>query len=206
MWTQVKTIFPMNTDANMMTSCPHLPRRAVWWILSQKDNRSVISKASFYSESSWFLRWFKWEVTEVSGEHHSPCQSVISLLFPQVDIQDRADQEEGDTQPGHDETVAKVSLAQIPRVVQDLLSVEGEDEARGEGCETCKGLTEACEVEESSSGHGEQLAHKSQEGDGGEDHCKDHEGLNGLQPVALIGGRTHPRLRFIIMEAVKPKV
>lgn len=48
---------------------------------------------------------------------------------------------------------------------------------------TCKGLTEACEVEESSFGHGEELAQKNQEGDGGEDHREDHEGLDGLQPV-----------------------
>lgn len=48
---------------------------------------------------------------------------------------------------------------------------------------TCKGLTEACEVEEASSGHCEQLTQKNQEGDGGEDHREDHEGLDRLQPV-----------------------
>lgn len=48
---------------------------------------------------------------------------------------------------------------------------------------TCKGLTEACDVEQASSGHGEQLTQKNQEGDRGEDHREDHEGLDRLQPV-----------------------
>lgn len=103
-----------------------------------------------------------------------------------MDIQDSADQEQRDTQPGQDEAVAKVSFAQISGVIQDLLSVEGENEAAGKVCETCKGLAEAREVEESSHGHGDQLAHKHQEGDGGEDHGEDHEGLDRLQPVAFI--------------------
>lgn len=57
---------------------------------------------------------------------------------------------------------------------------------------TCESLTEACEVEKSSSGHGEQLTQKNQERDGGEDHGKDHEGLDRLQPVwknRLLGHR-----------------
>lgn len=48
---------------------------------------------------------------------------------------------------------------------------------------TCKSLAEACEVEESPLGHGEQLNEEHQEGDGGEDQREDHEGLDGLQPV-----------------------
>lgn len=54
-----------------------------------------------------------------------------------MDIQDSADQEQRDTQPGQDEAVAKVSFAQISGVIQDLLSVEGENEAAGKVCETC---------------------------------------------------------------------
>lgn len=49
--------------------------------------------------------------------------------------------------------------------------------------QTCKGLAEASEVEESSLGHGDQLTQEHQEGDGGEDHGEDHEGLDRLQPV-----------------------
>lgn len=47
---------------------------------------------------------------------------------------------------------------------------------------TCKDLAKASEVEEPSSGHGEELAHEHQEGDGWEDHGEDHEGLHWLQP------------------------
>lgn len=54
---------------------------------------------------------------------------------------------------------------------------------KSKSSKTCKGLTKACEVEEASSGHGEQLTQKHQEGERGEDHGQDHEGLDRLQPV-----------------------
>lgn len=53
---------------------------------------------------------------------------------------------------------------------------------------TCKGLKEACEVEEASFGNREELTHKHQEGDGAEDHREDHESLDRLQPVCGAGG------------------
>lgn len=84
--------------------------------------------------------------------------------------------------------------------------MEGEDEAGGEGRETCKGLAEASEVEESSLGQRDELTQEHQEGDGGEDHRQDHEGLDRLQPVALIGSSAQPGLCVIIMEAVEPQV
>lgn len=49
--------------------------------------------------------------------------------------------------------------------------------------DTCKGLTETCDVEESSFRDDEQLAQKDHKGHGGEDHREDHEGLDRLQPV-----------------------
>lgn len=49
--------------------------------------------------------------------------------------------------------------------------------------QTCKGLAEASEVKESSFGQRDELTQKHQEGDGGEDHWEDHEGLDRLQPV-----------------------
>lgn len=123
-----------------------------------------------------------------------------------MDVEHPAHQEEGHAEPGQDEAVPEASSAQISGVVQDLFSVEGEDEAGREVCETCEGLTEACEVEEASSGHGEELTQEHQEGDGGEDHREDHEGLDGLQPVTFIGGSTQPGFGCIIMEAVVPEV
>lgn len=48
---------------------------------------------------------------------------------------------------------------------------------------TCECLAEACEVEELTFGHGEQLNKEDQEWDGGEDHRQDHKSLDGLQPV-----------------------
>lgn len=135
-----------------------------------------------------------------------PPPAPRSLPLAQVDVEDGADQEQRDADPRQDEAVAKVSFPQVPGVAQDLLPVEGEDEAGGEGRETCKGLAEASEVEEPSPGQGDQLAQEHQEGDGGEDHREDHEGLDRLQPVALVGSTAQPGLCFIIMEAVEPEV
>jgi len=123
-----------------------------------------------------------------------------------VDVQDTADEEEGNARPGQDEAIAKVSRFQISRGIQDVFPVEREDEARGERRETCKALAETCEVEESSCGQGEQLTHEDQEGDGGEDHGQDHQGLDGLQPVVFICCSTQPIICCIIMKAVVPQV
>lgn len=52
-------------------------------------------------------------------------------------IQEGTDEEERDADPGQDEAVAKVSLPRVPGVIQDVLPVEGEDEASGKDRETC---------------------------------------------------------------------
>lgn len=129
-----------------------------------------------------------------------------SLPLAQVDVEDGADQEQRDADPRQDKTVTKVSFPQVSGVPQYLFPVEGEDEAGSEGRETCKGLAEASEVEESSLGHGDQLTQEHQEGDGGEDHGEDHEGLDRLQPVAFIGSGAQPGLCCIVMKAVEPEV
>lgn len=49
--------------------------------------------------------------------------------------------------------------------------------------DTCEDLTQSSEVEESSLGHGEQLAQEHQKGDRGENHGEDHEDLHRLQPL-----------------------
>ena len=48
---------------------------------------------------------------------------------------------------------------------------------------TCDNLAQACQVKKASFGHGEELAQEHQEGDGGEDHSKDHQSLDGLKPI-----------------------
>lgn len=58
-----------------------------------------------------------------------------------MDVEDGADQEQRDADPRQDKTVTKVSFPQVPGVTQYLLPVEGEDEAAGEGRETCKTTT-----------------------------------------------------------------
>lgn len=49
--------------------------------------------------------------------------------------------------------------------------------------DTCEDLTQSSEVEESSLGHGEQLAQEHQERHRGEDHGQDHQDLHRLQPL-----------------------
>lgn len=49
--------------------------------------------------------------------------------------------------------------------------------------DTCEDLTQSGEVEESSLGHGEQLAQEHQKGDRGENHGEDHQDLHRLQPL-----------------------
>lgn len=49
--------------------------------------------------------------------------------------------------------------------------------------DTSEDLTQSSEVEESSLGHGEELAQEHQKGDGGEDHGEDHQHLHRLKPL-----------------------
>lgn len=49
--------------------------------------------------------------------------------------------------------------------------------------DTCEDLTQSSEVEESSLGHGEQLAQEHQKGDRGENHGEDHQDLHRLKPL-----------------------
>lgn len=49
--------------------------------------------------------------------------------------------------------------------------------------DTCEDLTQSSEVEESSLGHGEQLAQEHQKGDRGENHGEDHKDLHRLKPL-----------------------
>lgn len=49
--------------------------------------------------------------------------------------------------------------------------------------DTCEDLTQSSEVEESSLGHGEELAQEHQKGDRGEDHGEDHQHLHRLKPL-----------------------
>ena len=53
-----------------------------------------------------------------------------------MDVQDTADEEEGDARPGQDEAIAKVSRFQVSWGIQDVFPVEREDEARSERRET----------------------------------------------------------------------
>lgn len=48
---------------------------------------------------------------------------------------------------------------------------------------TCKDLTQASEVKESTLRHGEQLSQEHHEGDGGEDHRENHQDLHRLKPL-----------------------
>lgn len=66
----------------------------------------------------------------------SVSQASVSLLFAQVGVEGSTEQEQRDTDPGQDEAVPKVSSALVSGTIQDLLPVEGEDEAGGKVRET----------------------------------------------------------------------
>lgn len=66
---------------------------------------------------------------------------------------------------------------------QQLLFFTGFSSTLLNSADTCKDLTQSSEVEESSLGHGEELAQEHQKGDGGEDHGEDHQHLHRLKPL-----------------------
>ncbi|MEQ2231274.1 hypothetical protein ILYODFUR_037859 [Ilyodon furcidens] len=64
---------------------------------------------------------------------------LASLLLSQMEVQDSTDKKKRDAQPCQDDTIAKVSFVQLSGAfLENLLSVEGEDEASGKVCKTCK--------------------------------------------------------------------
>lgn len=58
-----------------------------------------------------------------------------SLPLPQVDVDDAADQGEGEGYPGQGEAVAEAASAGM--LGQDLLGVNGVDQGPSEHCHTC---------------------------------------------------------------------
>lgn len=72
----------------------------------------------------------------------------------------------------------------VPNLKTDIiLGISIQCGLRNRPLNTCKGLKDACEVEEASFRYREQLNQKHQAGDGGGDHREDHERLDRLQPV-----------------------
>lgn len=80
------------------------------------------------------------------------------------------------------------------------------DERCRKHSQACEDLTQSSEVEESSLGHGEQLAQEHQKGDRGENHREDHKDLHRLKPLSFFGGRTQPCFCEVVKPAVVPQV
>lgn len=59
----------------------------------------------------------------------------------------------------------------------------GSNSTLSHSSDTCEDLTQSSEVEESSLGHGKQLAQEHQKGDRGENHGEDHQDLHRLEPL-----------------------
>lgn len=127
-----------------------------------------------------------------------------SFAFPQVDVDNAADQSEWKSHPGQGEAVTKAAPTRMLR--QDLLNVDGVDQCPGEhGCTGAK-LAEAGGVEEPSSSHGVQLEHEEDEGQAAQDERQHHERLHCLQPAVFTDVAAGPRLSGAVPRAVIPQV